>query len=378
MSKQEPPEQPITRLTLLTLAQDLGVSRATVSNAYNRPDQLSPALRARILARAEELGFAGPDPMAAGLRRGRVGAVGVLVDEGLSHAFSDPTTVLLLDGLARELQLDGLGLLLHAGRGEGDALTPIRDAAVDAWVVLSLPDGHPAVSAVQARGRPVVVLDQPSLPAVPMVGIDDAAGAEAAVHHLLALGHRRLAVLAMPLRAGGAEGRADLRRQGEATYAVMRRRLAGAAAAIEEAGLRWDDVPVVECSANDPDAGARAIAGLLAGPHAPTAVFACTDQLALGALWAARSVGLHVPGQLSVVGFDDSPAARIAEPPLTTVAQPLRERGQAVGAMVRALLAGDDPPPAARHPVQLVVRASTGPVPREGEDGGTARRPPAA
>jgi DNA-binding LacI/PurR family transcriptional regulator len=366
VSKDKASEQPNGRLTLLTLAQDLGVSRATVSNAYNRPDQLSPALRERILARAAELGFAGPDPMAAGLRRGRVGAVGVLVDEGLSHAFSDPTTVLLLDGLARELQTDGLGLLLHAGGGKGDALRAIRDAAVDAWVVLSVPDGHPAVSAVQARGRPVVVLDQPSLPDVPMVGIDDEAGAAAAVRHLLALGHRRLAVLAMPLRAGGREGRADLHRQEEATYAVMRRRLAGAAAAAADAGLRWDQVPVIESGAHDADAGARAIAGLLATPGRPTAVFACSDQLAVGVLLAARSAGLRVPEQLSVVGFDDSPAARIAEPPLTTVAQPLRERGQAVGALVRALLAGKDAPSPPRHPVHLVVRESTAPDPGHG------------
>jgi DNA-binding LacI/PurR family transcriptional regulator len=362
VSKNEPPDRSTGRLTLLTLAQDLGVSRATVSNAYNRPDQLSPALRARILARADELGFAGPDPMARGLRRGRVGAVGVLVDEGLSYAFSDPTTVLLLDGLARELQADGLGLLLHAGRGEGDALRPIRDAAVDAWVVQSLPDGHPAVSAVRSRGRPIVVLDQPSLPGVPLVGIDDVAGAEAAVGHLLALGHRRLAVLAMPLQAGGREGRADLRRQREATYRVMRRRLAGAAAAVGEAGLAWEQVPVLECTANDPDAGARAVTDLLAGPGAPTAVFACSDQLALGVLRAARGAGVRVPDQLSVVGFDDSPSARFADPPLTTVAQPLRERGRSVGALVRALLRGEAVAGPPRHPVHLVVRSSTASV----------------
>jgi DNA-binding LacI/PurR family transcriptional regulator len=363
VSKKQPVEPPIARLTLLTLARDLGVSRATVSNAYNRPDQLSPALRARILARAEALGFPGPDPMAAGLRRGRVGAVGVLVDEGLSHAFSDPTTVLLLDGLARELQLDGLGLLLHACRATDDSLRPVRDAAVDAWVLLSLPDGHPAVSAARERGRPVVVLDQPTLPDVPMVAIDDAAGAEAGVRHLLDLGHRRLAVLAMPLQAGGREGRADLHRQSETTYAVMRRRLAGAAAAVREAGLDWADVPVVECTGHEPDAGARAIAGLLSGPDAPTAVFACSDQLALGVLWAARAAGVRVPEDLSVVGFDDSPAARIAEPPLTTVAQPLRERGQAVGSLVRALLGGEDPESPACHPVELVVRGGTAPPP---------------
>jgi DNA-binding LacI/PurR family transcriptional regulator len=363
MSKEEAQVGRNGRLTLLTLARDLGVSRATVSNAYNRPDQLSPALRARILTRAEELGFAGPDPMARGLRRGRVGAVGVLVDEGLSYAFSDPTTVLFLDGLARELQIDGLGLLLHAARPDSDSLGPIRDAAVDAWVVQSLPDGHPAVSAVRSRGRPVVVLDQPALPGVPVVGIDDAAGGEAAVRHLLELGHRRLAVLTMPLQAGGREGRADVRRQGEATYQVMRRRLTGAAAAAADAGLSWEQVAVVECTANDPDAGARAAAGLLVGPDAPTAVFACSDQLALGVLRAARTAGIRVPDELSVVGFDDSPSALVAEPPLTTVAQPLRERGQAVGALVRALLRGEEVSSPAVSPVQLVLRSSTGQAP---------------
>jgi DNA-binding LacI/PurR family transcriptional regulator len=366
MSKVEPPDEPVRRLTLLTLARDLGVSRATVSNAYNRPDQLSPALRARILARAEELGFAGPDPMARGLRRGRVGAVGVLVDEGLSYAFSDPTTVLFLDGLAQELQIDGLGLLLHAGRGEGDALRCIREAAVDAWVVQSLPDGHPAVAAVRSRGRPVVVLDQPTLPGVPLVGIDDEAGGAAAVGHLLALGHRRLAVLTMPLQAGGREGRATVRRQAEATYPVMRRRLAGAAAAAAGAGLAWDEVAVVECAANDPDAGARAVADLLAGPDAATAVFACSDQLALGVLRAARSAGIRVPDELSVVGFDDSPSARVAEPPLTTVAQPLRERGRAVGALVRTLLRGEEVSSPDLSPVHLVLRGSTGPAATDG------------
>src|ERR1700712_5084955 len=117
MSKKNPPVAGPTRVTLLAVAQDLGVSRATVSNAYNRPDQLSATLRERILARAAELGVAGPDPMARGLRRGRVGAVGVLVDESLSYAFSDPAAVLLLDGLARALEEDGLGLLLHAAHG---------------------------------------------------------------------------------------------------------------------------------------------------------------------------------------------------------------------------------------------------------------------
>ena len=105
-----------------------------------------------------------------------------------------------------------------------------------------------------------------------------------------------------------------------------------------------------------------AVAGLLTAPGAPTAVFACSDQLALGVLRAARGAGLRVPGDLSVVGFDDSPSAGSADPPLTTVGQPLRERGQAVGALVRALLRGEEVSSPAVHPVQLVLRGSTGPA----------------
>jgi DNA-binding LacI/PurR family transcriptional regulator len=88
-------------VTLQLLAQDLGVSRATVSNAYNHPDQLSAALRVRILERAAQLGFPGPSPLARGLRRQRVGAVGILFGEPLSYAFADPAAVVILDGLAR-------------------------------------------------------------------------------------------------------------------------------------------------------------------------------------------------------------------------------------------------------------------------------------
>lgn len=351
-------------VTLLTLARDLGVSRATVSNAYNHPDQLSPALRARILRRAAELGFAGPDPLARGLRRGRVGAVGVLVDEGLSYAFSDPATVLFLDGLARELQTDGVGLLLHAGVNGQLNLDPIRNAAVDAWVIQSLPDGHPAVDAVRARRQPVVVLDQPALADVPLVGIDDAKGAASAVRHVVKLGHRRLAVISMPLQADGRHGLADASRQQSATYRVMRERLAGAAAAAGAAGIDWASVPVFECAANDPEAGTLGARELLATGRMPTAILAFSDQLALGALSAAREAGIAVPAALSVVGFDDSPAARSAVPSLSTVAQPLLDRGRAVGVLVRALLGGQSVITPAPYPVRFVARDSSAAAPQ--------------
>lgn len=352
------------RVTLLTLARDLGVSRATVSNAYNRPDQLSADLRDRILARADQLGFAGPDPRARGLRSGRTGAVGVLIDQGLSYAFSDPTAVLYLDGLASELQSDGLGLLLHAGTGSKTDAELVRAAAVDAWVIRSLPDDEPAVTAALAQQRPMVVLDQPELPGVPVVGIDDADGAVAATQLLLDLGHRDIAVLAMPLRPDGFQGLVDAARERYATYSVMRTRLCAVEQTLSAAGVDWGAVPVVECAVNDMDTGALGAYELLDRTPAPTAIIALSDQLALGALRAAHEMGVRVPGACSVVGFDDAPGVSTALPPLTTVAQPLRERGQAAGEIVRALLRGEAIATPPRLPVSLVVRDSTGPPPR--------------
>jgi DNA-binding LacI/PurR family transcriptional regulator len=347
----------VARVTLKTLADDLGVSRVTISNAFNRPDQLSTELRERILARAVELGFSGPDPLARGLRRGRAGAVGVLVDQGLSYAFADPAAVVQFDGLAAELSAGGCGLLLHSGEREHVDL--VSAAAVDAWILASLPSDAPQVAAVQRSGRPFVVLDQPLLSAVPTVGIDDSAGTALAARHLLDLGHRRLSVLCTALRPDGHQGVADARRQSWATYSVSARRLDGVRREVEAAGGHWGDVPVIECARNDLDTGALATWELLDRSERPTAIVAFSDQLALGALRAAHELGVDVPGDLSVVGFDDAPPAATAEPPLTTVAQPLRERGRLAAALALALIRGEPVTSPPLLPVELVVRQTT-------------------
>lgn len=349
-------------MTLQTLADDLGVSRSTVSNAFGRPDQLSTALRTRILERAAELGFSGPDPVARGLRRGQVGAVGVLVDRGLSHAFSDPGMVTLLDGLAAELQQGGYGLLLHAGTEVRAEAERLRSAAVDAWVVASLPRGDLALEVALAQHRPTVVLDQPVLRGVPVLRVEDEAGARTAAAHLLGLGHRRLGILSAPLQPDGYQGLADGKRQQRARYEVMSSRLAGVRAAVTDAGGDPALLPVVECAANDVDTGALGAWELLDLSEPPSGIVALSDQLAIGALRAAQELGVRVPTALSVVGFDDTPAAATAIPPLTTIAQPLRRRGEAAGALVRRLLAGK---PAGRRPrvtLELVERESTGPA----------------
>jgi DNA-binding LacI/PurR family transcriptional regulator len=313
-----------SRVTLKTIAETVGVSRTTVSNAYNRPDQLAPELRDRILATARELGYAGPDPAARRLRSGRRDAVGLLLTAGLSYAFTDPAAVLLLQGIARTTEAAGLGLLVIPERGTG-----VRDAVVAAFCLYSMPSDHPNVSAARERGLPLVVVDGPHLDGHAFVGVDDRLGARLAVEHLLELGHRRFALLTeRPLH--------------------HLERLGGYRDALEAAGIAWESVPRHELG------GARE--ALAADPR-PTALIAATDQLALGALEAAHEAGLRVPEDVSVVGFDDIPAARWARPGLTTVRQPLLEKGEIAG----RLLAGGASDREVILPVELVRRGSTAP-----------------
>src|SRR5690349_22317690 len=126
------------RATLQTIADVLGVSRSTVSNAYNRPDQLAPELRERILAVAADLGHAGPDPAARRLRTGHAGAIGLLFTEALSYAFTDPAAVVFLEGLAREAEASGTALLLVPSPPGADAAQAVRDAVVDGLCIYSM------------------------------------------------------------------------------------------------------------------------------------------------------------------------------------------------------------------------------------------------
>jgi DNA-binding LacI/PurR family transcriptional regulator len=346
------------RVTLQTLADALGISRTTASNAFNRPDQLNPALRERVLALAAELGYAGPDPAGRALRSGRAGSIGVLLTERLSYAFGDPAAVSTLRGLAIEAEQAGISLaLLPVPLSGGEAAAgAVNSALVDACFVYALPEGHPSVERVLERRIPVVIADTPHVPGVPFVSIDDRAGARAAAQHLVDLGHRRLAVASLRLREDDRTGFVDPDHRDLASYRVTRERLRGYADAITAAGIDWDTVPVYEGHPNSRALGAEAVSALLALDPRPTAVLAMSDEIALGAIDGALAAGLAVPGQLSIVGFDDAPAA--TQRGLTTIRQPLVDKGRAAGRMLLEAIGGGMPADVAL-PTELVVRGST-------------------
>jgi DNA-binding LacI/PurR family transcriptional regulator len=348
------------RVTLQTIADRLGVSRTTVSNAYNRPDQLAPDLRERVLATAAELGYTGPDPVARRLRSGGREAIGLLFTESLTYALTDPAAVLFLQGFARATEEAGLSMLIlpgYSGRtgapnAEREHRAAVREAVVAGFCAYSLPEENPDLLAAIERRLPLVVVDEPRGAGQTYVGVDDREGARAAAEHLVALGHRRVGVLSFRTADDGYAGPLTPEREAAATYPVTAERLAGWRDGLESGGLDWAAIPKQEIVLNSPEQAAAALPELLARAPEITALLCSTDQMALGARRAAVAAGR---GDISFVGFDDIPAAAAAD--LTTVRQPLLEKGLTAGRLL--VDGGGEAPREIILPVELVVRGST-------------------
>ncbi|MER5268557.1 LacI family DNA-binding transcriptional regulator [Actinosynnema sp. NPDC002837] len=342
--------------TLDTVAGVVGVSRATVSNAYNRPDQLSAALRERILETAASIGYAGPDPVARSLATRHSAAVGFMLGQGLSASFADAALSIVLDGLASTVDGHDHCLVLMPGRDKGGPRPEtVTRAQADVVVAYSLPDDAPALAAVRARGLPLVVIDQPVLPDTARVEVDDFGGARLAASSLWEAGHRRFGVVTFALHPDGHSGPVTPARLASTSFRVTRDRLHGY---LDVTGA---DTPVWECTRSNRELGRAGARALLSTSPRPTALLCASDELAFGALQAVRDLGLRVPADVSVVGFDDVPAAEHADPPLTTVRQPLADKGRHAGELALRLLDGGRPGEPTRLPVSLVPRDSTAP-----------------
>ncbi|MGI8664736.1 MAG: LacI family DNA-binding transcriptional regulator [Jatrophihabitans sp.] len=346
--------------TLAAVAARVGVSRTTVSNAYNRPDQLSAVLRSQILAAAAELGYSGPDPVARSLRTRQADAVGLIFSERLGYAFRDPGAVEFLHGLGEACTERGRSLLMVPAAPVAGHVDTVLRAAVDGFVISSLSAEDPLLAAVLSRPQPAVIVDSPrGVAGVDFVGIDDRAGFALAARHVFELGHRRVGVVAV--------------RRSEAVAAQplptpVRDRLAVAGVAHPVRQLRLsgllDSMPagacalVTERSANAREEGAIGAAVLLAEVAGLSAIMCTSDILALGGLDELAARGLGAGQDVTVTGFDDVPAAAPAG--LTTVRQPLEGKGRSA---IELLL--DDRPRALAStlvlPTTLVIRSSSGP-----------------
>jgi DNA-binding LacI/PurR family transcriptional regulator len=373
------------RVTLKDIAKALDIAPSTVSNAYNRPDQLSESLREKILATADALGYVGPNPMARSLRKGVTNTIGVVYPSSLSYAFTNPVAGLFVQGIALEVERQGYTLLLMGGekghKTSADPLAPTT-ANVDGFIVHCFAEGDALLQAALARTLPTVLVDQPQagdlqagdlqagnlgehVNQVASVGVDDEAGAYAAAKHVLELGHRRLGIVSLELDLHPQQAIIDSKRQSQARYGPTRARLQGYRRAVQDARLVWEDtVRVFECCDNRPADGRHAAEVLLDSDLPPTAILTMSDQMALGVLETARARDLPIPADVSVVGFDDMPSAAQARPALTTVHQPHIDKGKHAGRLLLAQLQTGQGLEAVRLPTRLVVRQSTAAPPR--------------
>src|SRR5215207_4149129 len=312
------------RPTMTDVARAAGVSPMTVSYVYSRPGRVSEATAGKVRRAARRLSYPGPHPGARSLRRGRTGSLGVVLGEPLTYAFEDPQAARFLAGVAGVCATEQIGLTLVPITGAAADVERVAEAAVDAFVVWTTADDDPVVDAVVATGLPAVVHAGPGRRGLAVVGIDDRAAARAIGAEAFAAA-RRPAVLSFPLDRARRAATIHGPDPAAATFPVTRRRLQGLRDACVATGRAWERVPVLVCSRNSAAEGEAAADDLLAGPDAPDAIAAMSDELALGALRAATRAGVAVPDGLAVTGWDDTPAAAPAG--LTTVAQSLHDQG---------------------------------------------------
>lgn len=354
METQKTRERPPHRPTLARVASRAGVSASTASLVFSGAGPVSAATKERVLRAAAELDYAGPDPRAQSLRRGRSGIVGVVVDERLLHAFRDPIKIAMLDGIADVLGGVDAGILLLTETDGGSGL--LATAPVDAMILVGCsPSVDQSLAVLHRRGVPVVVIEGVSDLGSAVVSLDNREASRAIAEHLRDLGHVRVASVALPFAKDRRRGPIpDDWRSSPSITAVDR--LLGAQDV-------FPSVEVVAAAASTVDEGIAAGRALLDVAEPPTAVIAQSDMLAAGVVLAAEQLGLRVPEDLSVVGFDGVQVPGLAAGyDLTTMTQPAVDKGRAAGRAAVALLAGEEAEPVCFHAV--FHRGNTSAAPR--------------
>ncbi|HWM33033.1 MAG TPA: LacI family DNA-binding transcriptional regulator [Pseudolysinimonas sp.] len=321
------------RPTLAAVAGRAGVSVSTASLVFSGRGPVADATRDRVLAAAAELDYAGPDPTARSLRRGSTGVIGVVTEDSLADTFRDPMNLALLDGIGEELGDERLGLLVIPRASDGIDLAA---APVDAAILLGCStDIAPSVAALRRRRVPVIAIEAVPIEDAVAVDLDNREATRRGAELLHGLGHRRVAIITLPMDAARSRGEVTAERIAESAASTTLQRLAGARDV-------FPDAPAHSAGGSTIDEGARAAHGLLDAPAGdrPTAIIAQSDLLAVGVLREAERLGIVVPRDLSVLGFDGVRLEGATSHVLTTLVQPAVEKGRAAAAAALAELAG--------------------------------------
>ncbi|MEO8260926.1 MAG: LacI family DNA-binding transcriptional regulator [Pseudolysinimonas sp.] len=344
------------RPTLAAVAAQAGVSVSTASLVFSGRGPVSDATRERVLAAATALDYAGPDPTARSLRRGRSGVIGVVTEDSLADTFRDPMNLALLDGIGEGLGDERLGLLVIPR--VSDPGTELAAAPMDAAILLGCStDVAPSVAALRRRRVPVVAIEAVPMDDVIAIDLDNRDASRRGAEHLAQLGHRRVAVVTLPLDAARTRGEVTPARMATSAAHTTLERLGGVREVLP-------DAVAFSASGSTVDEGARIARLLLDVPagERPTAIVAQSDLLAVGVLRVADELGIAVPAELSVIGFDGVRLEGAIDGVLTTLVQPAIEKGRLAAEAVLAALAGRAGTPVLLHS-ELRIGTTTGPAP---------------
>ena len=342
-------EQPQRRVTINDIARQAGVSKTAVSFAFNMPGRLSTETAERILGIARQLGYA-PNPIARSLNTRRTNAIGVIVPQDIPDAFSNPFFAQLVRGIGQICDTEGMSLMVIPPM-RGSLLDATYAALIDGCIVTGLESDDEVVRALRQRNLPFVMIDADAPEHIACVNINDFEGARLSMQHILRLGHRDIAIVSFESFSGKVEQYTG----------TLKHRFEGYRTALKEAGLSLSSrgIHCLECRCSLAG-GVEVFNRLMQLVPRPTAVLALSDAIAFGIIEAAQQHGLNVPGQLSVVGFDDLESSKMIRPPLTTVRQPIKDKGQRAAELLMDSVRGRFG--LSRHivlPVELVLRKST-------------------
>ncbi len=331
-------------VTIREVAEKAGASVTTVSHVINETRHVSDEIRLRVLDAMKELNYR-PNALARSLRMGQTHTLALILPDSSNPFFAD---------VGRHVEDEafrlGYSVILCNTQGDPrreDLYVDVLDKKqVDGIIFVATGEQVASLNFLRSRAMPVVVVnrDLDNID-VDLIFTDNYQGGYLATRHLLDLGHTRIACIAGPSDLTLGADRVD-----------------GYRHALEEAGLAYDE-RLVQAGDYQPASGFQAASELLARPDRPSAIFACNDLMAIGALRAAVEAGCRVPLDLSVVGFDDIELARFTNPPLTTIAQDKTEIGrQAIQRLVQRITAPNGAYVRSVLPTSLVLRQSSGPV----------------
>lgn len=336
----------MSRVTIRDIAREAGCSKTTVSFAFNDPARIGKETREKILRIAEELGYV-PDPVARNLSLRRHGTIGLLLPEVISFAFFNPYLAQIVQGIGSVCERQGHSLTLIPPIRES-LLEGIRGAAVDGLITIGLEPGTETVEFIKRRHLPFVTIDGRVGGDFPVVGIDDCTAAARMMRYVLDLGHREIAIVSLESDANSG------------TSYVVSQRMVGYRRSLGEIDAKLEERMPVYNGAASLSSGRETCEAILSD-GLPTAIVAMSDIIALGVMDRLGTAGVAIPEEVTVVGFDDIPEARLIRPQLTTVSQPGYEKGQRAAEILVRLIAKEKTDPQLILETEMVVRGSSAP-----------------